>query len=586
MVAALVGCAAAKPADEPGRAVAPVVARCRPGESCWPSESDWQQLRALLRGSLEPVHSPLEPCKADPATDACQAALRGAKNPFYLQDQPGGTESSGWLDAWTAAPSVYAVAAETAGDVAAAVNFARAHHLRLVVKGTGHDYLGRSNAPDSLLIWTHKMRQVTVEDAFVPRGCASQPAVPAVTVGAGTRWLEAYREVTVHHGRYVQGGGCVSVGAAGGFLQGGGFGSWSKKYGIAAAGMLEAEVVTAAGTVVIANRCQHAQLFWALRGGGGGTFGVVTRVTLMTHALPDYFGHVVGEITAKSDAAFQELLERFVAFYRDRLSNEHWGEQVQVRRDNVLELSLAFEGMRAQDAEQVWKPFLDSLGKHPDRFESYFHTADFPARQMWNTEFFQRHMPDAIQADDRDGQPAGQFWWAGDGDQVSAYWYAYQSRWIPLDRFEGAEAPKLAAALFAASRNWQIGLHFNKGQAGASDDAIERGRQTAMNPAVFRAAALAIIGAGEIAMPGIRTREPNLAAARAARDGVSAAMKILRDATPDAGSYVNETDYFEPDWQRSFWGDNYAKLLAIKRMYDPGNLFTCHHCVGSEGIVP
>jgi FAD/FMN-containing dehydrogenase len=55
------------------------------------------------------------------------------------------------------------------------------------------------------------------------------------------------------HGRYVQGGGCASVGAAGGFLQGGGFGSWSKKYGIAAASLLEAEVVTADGRVVIVN---------------------------------------------------------------------------------------------------------------------------------------------------------------------------------------------------------------------------------------------------------------------------------------------------------------------------------------------
>ena len=56
--------------------------------------------------------------------------------------------------------------------------------------------------------------------------------------------------------------------------------------------------------------------------------------------------------------------------------------------------------------------------------------------------------------------------------------------------------------------------------------------------------------------------------------------------TPDAGSYVNETDYFEPDWQRSFRGENYPRLLAIKRTYDPDNLFTCHHCVGSEGAVP
>src|SRR5262249_49542708 len=250
------------------------------------------------------------------------------------------------LGAWDAATSAYAVVGEDAADIQAAVDFARRHRLRLVVKGTGHDYLGRSNAPDSLLVWTHEMRQVSVDDAFVPRGgAAAEAGVPAVSVGAGARWIEAYQEVTVKHGRYVQGGGCTSVGAAGGFMQGGGFGSWSKKYGIAAASMLEAEVVTADGKLLVANACQNQDLFWALRGGGGGTFGVVTKVTLMTHPLPSHFGFVLGTIVARSDAAYRELIGEFLRFYVERLHNESWGEQVQVRADNTLELSMSFAGM-------------------------------------------------------------------------------------------------------------------------------------------------------------------------------------------------------------------------------------------------
>ena len=91
--------------------------------------------------------------------------------------------------------SPYAVAAESAQDVAAAVNFARQHGIRLVIKGTGHDYLGRSNAPDSLLIWTHNMRDVTVHDAFTIDGTTGA-GVPAISVGAGTGWLEAYVAAT------------------------------------------------------------------------------------------------------------------------------------------------------------------------------------------------------------------------------------------------------------------------------------------------------------------------------------------------------------------------------------------------------
>ena len=586
-LAALAGCGAphADATRPAAGATTAAAATCRPGQPCWPTDADWQQLRSRLRGALEPVRSPLAPCHDEPTGEACAAALRLAQNPYYLQDQAAGTESTGWIDAWTAAPSAYAVVAETAGDVAAAVDFARDHHLRLVVKGTGHDYLGRSSAPDSLLIWTHRMRQVQVRDAFVPRGCTAPP-VPAVSLGAGTRWLEAYQEVTGVHGRYVQGGGCTSVGAAGGFLQGGGFGSWSKRFGIAAASLLEAEVVTADGKIVIANACQNADLWWALRGGGGGTFGVVTQVALMTHPLPAYFGHVSGKITATSDAAFRELLEHFVAFFRDRLNNEHWGEQVQIKGDNTLELSLAFEDLRTRDAEQVWQPFRAWIAEHPDRFRIEFSAVELPGNQLWNAAFFERYAPDVIQSDARPDAPADRYWWAGDAEQVSAFWYAYQSRWLPIDRFEGAAGPQLAAALFEASRHWSVGLHINKGQSGASADAIERGRQTAMNPAVFRAAALAIIGAGARAFPGIAGHEPDLAEARRARAGVSAAMAVLRAQTPDAGSYVNETDYFEPDWQRSFWGDNYPRLLAIKHAYDPHNLFTCHHCVGSEGVAP
>ena len=540
--------------------------RCTPDKPCWPAPAEWERLGASLHGKLEQPRPPL-----------------ASKNPFYLQDQPGGTQSTGWLGAWNTASSAYAVAAEDADDIVAAVNFARQHRLRLVIKATGHDYLGRSNAPDSLLVWTHKMRHVSMHDAFTPRGCpATQAGSPAVTVEAGTRWLEAYQEVTVKHGRYVQGGGCTSVGAAGGFMQGGGFGSWSKKHGIAAASMLEAEVVTADGRLLVANGCQNQDLFWALRGGGGGTFGIVTKVTLMTHPLPTFFGAVDGSIVAKDDAAFKALLERFLLFYRESLSNEHWGEQVQVRRNNSLQLSMVFEGMPAKEAQQVWRPFRDWIERHPDTLTmkaSYF---EIPGTRMWDRAYLDEHLPGAIERDQRPGQPADVFWWAGDGEQVSTYWYAYQSRWIPLELFEGAKAKTLAALLFEASRQWSIGLHFNKGQAGASAEAVQRGRETSMNPAVYQAAALIIIAANAPGSPGVPGHELDTAKGEAARARVAAGMKVIRDATPGAGSYVNETDYFEPNWQQELWGENYQRLSQIKSKYDPEGLFFCHHCVGSE----
>ncbi|HZU90470.1 MAG TPA: FAD-binding protein [Stellaceae bacterium] len=86
------------------------------------------------------------------------------------------TQTTGWVDAWTLQPSAYAVVAETTADVSAAVDFARQHNLRLVVKGGGHSYLGTSNAPDSLLIWTRRINRIAAHDAFVARGCAGRAA--------------------------------------------------------------------------------------------------------------------------------------------------------------------------------------------------------------------------------------------------------------------------------------------------------------------------------------------------------------------------------------------------------------------------
>jgi hypothetical protein len=232
--------------------------RVRPGDAAWPSTASWAKLNDAVGGNLISVQSPFGACATDPQSAPCTDALRNIHNPFYIGDQLGGTQVSGWLDAWTPAPSVYAVKARSRGDVAAAVNFARDNNLRLVVKGAGHSYQGTSNAADSLLIWMRAMDKVTLHDTFLPQGCAGNVAPsPAVTAEAGALWIDLYHAVTNKAGRYVQGGGCTDVGVAG-LVQSGGFGSFSKGFGTAAASLLEAEIVTADGELRIANACTNS----------------------------------------------------------------------------------------------------------------------------------------------------------------------------------------------------------------------------------------------------------------------------------------------------------------------------------------
>ncbi|HET9810478.1 MAG TPA: FAD-dependent oxidoreductase, partial [Sphingomicrobium sp.] len=206
------------------------------------------ELRARVGERLIAINSPLVAAARSGGAGVDQL-FEKLKNPYYLGDEPALTQTLGWIDAWTSQPSFAAVAAESAGDVAAAVDIARKHGLRLVVKGGGHSYFGNSNAADSLLLWTRRMDSIELHDAFVPDGAPAGTApIPAVSVGAGAIWSRVYDAIAVKAGRYVQGGGCLTVGVAG-FVQGGGFGSLSKQFGTGAGNLLQAEVVTADGKI-------------------------------------------------------------------------------------------------------------------------------------------------------------------------------------------------------------------------------------------------------------------------------------------------------------------------------------------------
>jgi FAD/FMN-containing dehydrogenase len=558
--------------------------RVRPGEAGWPTADHWKELDGQIGGRLIAVPQPLEACRADPKGAACDALFRSLKNPWAIGDSPALTQTSGWADAWVSSPSAYAVPARSAADVAAAVNFARSHRLRVAVKGGGHSYQGTSNAPDSLLIWTRAMDRIELHDAFVPAGCTGTPQ-PAVSLGAGVVWLNAYAAVT-KAGRYVQGGGCTTVGVAG-LIQSGGFGSFSKRYGMAAASLLEAEVVTADGEVRIANACTNADLFWVLKGGGGGSFGVITRLTLKTHELPSLFGIAFGAIKAASDDAFKRLIERFVAFYRESLFNPTWGESVTFRPENVLEMTMVFQGIDQERAGQVWKPFLDWVKERGSDYKlvqppMFLHV---PARSLWDSAFLKQNAPQMILSDERPGSSATNVFWQSNLGEAGWFLHAYQSTWMPATLLDQPAA--LADAMFAASRHWRFALHFNKGLAGAPAEAVAAARDTATNPAATEAFALAISAAqGPPAFAGIAGHEPDLAKAHDNAKRVTEAMGALRKLVPNHGSYVSESDYFEADWQGAFWGANYPKLRAVKDSVDPEGLFFVHHGVGSEDWSP
>ena len=587
------------------------VRRVRMADTAWPSKAAWKRLHDEVEGNLIPVSFPIDVVKTAPDSAAARQLSKDIHNPYYIADQPGLTETLGWVDAWATQPSAYAVVARHAADIAAAVSFARDHNLRLVIKGRGHSYIGASNAPDSLMIWTRHMTDIETHAAFVPRGCEGKVAPqPAVTMGAGTYWLKAYEAVTTQGGRYVQGGGCTTVGVAG-LILGGGFGSFSKRYGTAAASLLEAEVVTADGRTRIANACTHSDLFWALKGGGGGTFAAVSKLTVRTHELPEYFGITNFKVKAPSDEAYRMLLREFVSFYAAHLFNEHWGEQAHVRGDNVLEINMLSQGLDAEQSHEVWQPFLDWVRNSPYGYSMVGRVVigSLPAQRMWDAEWLAEHWPEILyprngnplhtildeilahatqeplfHRDERPSAAPSSFWWNADAGQVGWFIWGYDSLWMPASLLASDSQARLADALFAGSRHSWVELHFNKGLAGARAETIAAARDTATNPAVLSSFALAIVADGEgPAYPGIPGHSPDVAKGRAAAEAIERCIGQLRAVTGQSGSYVNETNYFETQWQQAFWGGNYSRLMEIKRKYDPDGLLFTHHGVGSEG---
>ncbi|KAI2601876.1 hypothetical protein GGR54DRAFT_634445 [Hypoxylon sp. NC1633] len=241
-----------------------------------------QQLNQSLGGRLEQALPLAEPCFSDPQGEACiefQDALtsrhpgsyRIARYAGFQYAQGEGCASDPvdqcFLDETTLSPPVnstcqqgmvspYHVEVVDEHDVQATIS----------IKNSGHDYVMRSSRRGSLALWTKGLKEMTYHDRFVPNGCIGpQTTKMAITYGAGVTTDKAY--VFAHANNVLFARSTTStIGASG---------------GLGVDRVLQFKIVTPDGGVRIANKCTNKDLFWALRGGGGGTFGLVLSSTMM-----------------------------------------------------------------------------------------------------------------------------------------------------------------------------------------------------------------------------------------------------------------------------------------------------------------
>lgn len=284
--------------------------RQTPKDACWPSPSDWTTLNNTLSGALIRAVPPASVCypnspnhneatcalirsrwfdstfhASDPISISYPVWTNNSCNPIF----PNGTSLTGDPDAGkrgcsAATYPAYVVNATSAPQAAFALKWAGEKNIRVVVKATGHSYNGRSTGASSLSIWTHNLRGLEVIEDFKPASCPLPEPISAVRVAAGHTNGEIQSYLS-RYDRVIVSGANPSVGIVG-FLTGGGHGFLSSSYGMGSDNLLEATIALPSGSVIVANPCQHADIFSAIRGGGGGTFGVVTEVVLKTYPSP------------------------------------------------------------------------------------------------------------------------------------------------------------------------------------------------------------------------------------------------------------------------------------------------------------
>jgi len=277
-------------------------------------------------------------------------------------------------------------------------------------------------------------------------------------------------------------------------------------------------------------------------------------------------------------------LSEFVAFYADQLFNLHWGELAKLLPDNRLEIGMNFQGLDKAQASAVWQPFLNWVAGQDDLAATPVVIVAGPGIHRWDGPALEAFAPGSVLFDDRPDAPPANFFWSANLAEAGHFIHGFESIWTPATLLAPARREELTDVLMAASRHWAIELHFQKGLAGAPSEAIAAARDTPMNPAATESFMLAIIASeGPPAFPGLVGHEPNLAAARRDAARIERAAAELRKVAPDGGAYVAESNYFQADWQRAYWGANYPRLLAVKQRYDPDNLFFVRHGVGSEG---
>ncbi|KAI0477619.1 putative FAD-dependent isoamyl alcohol oxidase [Xylariaceae sp. FL0804] len=557
--------------------------RILPGDAGWPDALAWTQFNATVEGRLIATVPQAEVCHAAPYhqydptacaklqstwTDAQTYVEKPAEfmNPYY-QNQSCDPFTPINRTCQLGNYAAYSINVTAVEHVVAGLEFARRHNIRLVVKTTGHDFMGKSTGKGALSLWMYSLKDKSIIRSYSDP--SSSYTGPAAKLGAGVIAGDADEFIGAAGYRVVT-GECPSTGLVGGYTQGGGHSLLGGAYGMAADNVLEWEVVTPQGEHVVATPSRNADLYWAITGGGGGTFGVVVGMTVKIH--PD--GQVAsGSLTfdlagsgsggGNNETAFWQAIEAWFRGLPDFLSlsdataaagPKNSTAIVGITNTTFWLLGITFLDQTVAQLESGLAPYLAQLDALDVKY-------NLSATQ------YDSYLDAFNSSADLGPLPWGDF-------PTTEVW---TSRLLPASLVQNATAVADVVSVYRdAVRNGTFTVGCNV-LAGANapahpDNAVYPGWRD-----LATVCNLVHQWDFEAAL------DENLAYKR---ELVSVLQPAVEAATPGTGVYLNEMDpWYEGDWKEEMYGINYDRLLDLKHTYDPDALLWGRFAVGSDELA-
>ncbi|KAL4900447.1 hypothetical protein BDW74DRAFT_182780 [Aspergillus multicolor] len=532
-------------------AAAATFCRCFPSDRCWPSDETWSKFNDSVNGRLIRTVPLAAPCH-DPQYDAAFCAWlqvswfvpephydsssslmapyfgNNTCDPFHPREQP----------CLLGNYVVYAVNVSEPEDVIKTLKFADKHNIRFVIRNTGHDFEGKSTGAGGLAVWVHFLKNITINDHYRDKNYEG----PAMTMGAGVQGLEALAAADEKGYRVVV-GEAPAVGVVGGYTQGAGHSSLSSRYGMAADQTLAWEVIDGKGRHLVATRDnEHSDLYWALSGGGGGTYAVV--LSLAVKLFPDGPTSGLSLILPRQDLSSDRYWEAVNLFSPNLPAIVDAGAQVTTSVTNV---SFSIGPMTGPDIPvdelvRLITPYtaqLDALGLAyvliPSQYPTY----------LSQYEGMMQPMPINI---------------------------AQYGAWLLPRKLIERNNSAVTAAFRAIVEDGLViigntCLNVSKEVAGDVYNSVLPAWRETLIHVIIRTTWIYNLDAQNLDLVRRNTEEfvPRLTA-----------------LAPKSGAYLSEGDFQQPHFQWVYFGKHYPRLRKIKFEYDPNHIFYAPTTVGSE----